>query len=641
MGYLMTALSGLSVGSLYAKHYREGTQFVDAGRHYSAALYQWAQLTNVLVIISRLGDKVLSQKLSIPLKIVRNILPVAAIPLCLIIASSKSGNYPEFAEKWNRYMPIALPPTLSERVQAICEFLAVQGGNVMRAVILVGIVALHALGDTTFAKAAIAGIVYEALDHRGYVRQDISAFVDKYMTFVNLIVGSYSGILVNCLINIVVLPFHLFTKTNEIFQAAIGRFLTPHVTISGHSLEALNAPVQDRKQMPYAEIMNILNTPLGTAEDLFRQFEIDPAHCTKWNVDLTALERCDDPDQLLQMWAAYSDQEKIAISLNRIRGDEHLSYDLLSSLFLFDPLTLRGADLPGLIDVFMTDDWGDRELIEQYALRLATRNLEELVAALKGQGSIRGSYANLSKPRENISYLIPHLRHRSSERRLESLFKLAMPVSGFTPLGVKEAAQKLFHDYLLHLAVAEAEGLSPEQSFSFANIDYETGLKRALLERRLNIVHQHAARQASSPQAGRAVRLQTQHLERSLSRGFLPSTPSDTASVDMMVEEFFDGPTREPTRREMQQQYLLTAGDTIIHIDDQAVNYNGVFSPLGFVQYVEQLLNNNTQLTAGQRHDLLGMLNREYYVNPLRKQNFQRLVLVMLGVVRVRPPQAS
>jgi hypothetical protein len=640
MGYLMTALSGLSVGSLYAKHYREGTQFVEAGRHYSAALYQWAQLTNVLVIISRLGDKVLSQKLSIPLKIVRNVLPIAAIPLCLIIASSKSGNYPQFAERWNRYIPIALPTTLSERVQAICEFLAVQGDRVMRAVILVGIVALHALGDTTFAKAAIAGIVYEALDHRGYIRQDISAFVDKYMTFVNLIVGSYSGILVNCLINIVVLPFHLFTKTNEIFQSAIGRFLTPHVTISGHSLEALNAPVQDRKQMPYAEIMNILNTPLGTAEDLFRQFEIDPAHCTKWNVDLTTLERQDDPDQLLQMWDAYSNQEKIDISLNRILEDEHLSHDLLTNGLFFDPLSLRGSHLPDLIRV-LRDDLGEREEIDQYALTLATRNLEELVTALKGQGSIRGSYENLSKPRENISYLIPHLRRRSPQGRLESLFKLAMPVSGFTPLGVKESAQKLFHDYLLRLAVAEEEGLSADQSFSLANIDYETGLKRALLERRLNIVHQHASPQAVSPQAGRGVRLQTQYLERSLSRGFLPSTPSETSSVDMMVEELFDGPSCEPTRRQMQQQYLLTVGDTLIQHNGQVIVGEGVFGPLGFGQYFQQLLNNNTQLTDAQRQELQGLFSREYNNNPLSRQNFQRLVLVMLGVVRVRPPQGA
>ena len=129
-------------------------------------------------------------------------------------------------------------------------------------------------------------LVYEALERRGYVDTRICIFMETFMPLVlcvNIVVtGRYYDI-INLTVLIRSAPKEvsnfIYYKVDVVFQAVIKGIaysIDKAEKFKGtfFSLEELEAPLVERKNLTYDEIVGILQTPPDA-------FEINPAHCSK------------------------------------------------------------------------------------------------------------------------------------------------------------------------------------------------------------------------------------------------------------------------------------------------------------------------------------------------------------------------
>lgn len=250
-----------------------------------------------------------------------------------------------------------------------------RNGDLMRAGIIVGAVALAAFDKPLFAGAALAGMGYERIEKRGWVPQKVSLFVKSYLPkliFFNMFLGM--GYKMRALA-IVVLTITQASKYQSILQKMDLLFHQIFRTKSP-TLKDIYTPVVERKKLSYNEIKTILAARPDT-------FTLNYAHCSKWGVDPDKLS--EDNQYEIQLKQNLQRSRKLLVdeackefaalfarlSLPQVVVDHisKLKYPYFAYGFL--PLSKKESDSVNLI-MWEGDSWARKQMCEDYFWSLDT-----------------------------------------------------------------------------------------------------------------------------------------------------------------------------------------------------------------------------------------------------------------------------
>lgn len=281
---VFTGFAGLGTGYQYTYFKAKEDEVKKGGNTILASFPLMGQVACVADVINRVSQIWLREAWRGTVSLISNVLPFVAIPLLLVSGIVKQGHYTECANAWNlmkhRYMP-GLPTTLSPFTVKVHHFLSDHLGKIIKVAMIVGTVALIALGQTHFAYGMLAGIAYHTLDTSGWIPRKISLFIEKYMTVILMAGGLGSTVYANRILTAVVIPTYLLpmtamAKVHAVFERCIRLFAK---SLKGPTLQDFDRPATKiNRKMSYEEMMKILN---GNESD----YEVDPSHTAKCCTD--------------------------------------------------------------------------------------------------------------------------------------------------------------------------------------------------------------------------------------------------------------------------------------------------------------------------------------------------------------------
>ena len=416
-----------------------------------------------------------------------------------IAAAVNQGDYEYGVRNLNELsrvygVPVFLPEKLSQRTLAVFSFLAENMGQIFEVSTAVSAVALIALGNPFYGVACLGALTYGVLDRNHYIPYKTSLFMERYMPTVSLFILAAGGGLFGKAYSLVVLPFYVFPDCSQYLQWKIDSIANRFFRIEGCSLEELEAPWVENRDLSFLEIKKILHD-----DD---DYELNGAHFTKHVFNFAGMPLSESFDGFFDLFDSikWGDAKYYPIIRSKLLDDERFMSYLEGQ---FPEQKLFARDLKGEVislSIEKVDECfkllADRQGLsskEEAAAFWQRNQMRELVDVLLDRSRVKGSQQDLADAKDSLSRILPYLQSLKSRIDLEdALLKLSVEGGGYCALGIKRTATELLKGAIQAYTLKNP---NLQASRVDVDVDYEFTLKRklqdlrgAILQEQYNII---------------------------------------------------------------------------------------------------------------------------------------------------------
>lgn len=606
------SLVGWSVGYTYAEAKDKENEIKQGKNYYLASFCQVAQVARVGMVISKINQAVPEYPFKRAVNVFCNIGPLLSYPVFLYCASVKHGDNEKVAKWFNgsRFAYIKLPEKLGTRSVSFMRFIAEHSGDMCRVAMIAGSIALIALGNTVYGTVVLTALSYQVLDHNGYVPRRISLFMEMYMPTISLVGLCVGGTLIVRAFSAIALSGRILPSFNVYLHHRVDAVARYFFDLKGPNLEEIDAPYKKREQMSYNEINQIL-------EASSYDFEINPSHCSHPLVELDKLPKDTAFDKLITLFDQVDWEKRFALILGKLKDDDRF-IDELSGKFP----TIAKEDLPDSAESCV-EELAQLEGIskEEFAVNYVHSQLEELVKMLKGEKRVTGLQQDLDESISDCAILLPYISSMDDPIEQEdALLKLAVEGGDYCGRGIKRAVNELMRG-ILEKGVDDPAGIMDPTS------GYEMGVMQALQNTRHTLIlaiYQLIAKQLNIPNQISQDTHGFDIYRLYFSLGFYPLTAHERRRLglnEIGLWELYD-----THRSGLYNAYKASLDDTVKSLGE-----------VNFGVYLQQIIQDNDQLSDQQKDDLLEMFterNDDTWSLEETHERFHRLMFVRLGVLR-------
>lgn len=457
MNHVIDSFAGFGTGYQYAVNKRKEDEVKQGKNYYLGAMYQAGQLGCIGNIIRKVSSIYPHHKGRLLTRLFANIFPIISLPFLLRSASIKQGQFKSSAEKWNQSKIVKKLPflkvkeTASKTTKKIMGFVAEHLGNILRVAIVIGSIAIIILGCPYFGISALTTLGYEAIDHLGWVPRKISLFMETYLPIISLSGLVLGGSLLTKAFSLISLVSYippvkrfLFEKIDLLFNKMrpSNNFIIP-------TLKDINAKVIKKKNLSFEEINKILDSK---DED----WEINPAHCSKW---VAGSEQCPTDrnfDKLLTLYKKVPWLERYDLVKNALKYDRNFIDYIEKSLGKqIDPENFKKT-FTANFDTHVTAAAAKKNVSkEKFVSNWMKKQMKILISVLKGKKRVKGSQQDLQEGINNCSKILPYLisLSRSSDendqkRFVDALITLSIDAGDYCARGIKGTTSEFIPDIL-------------------------------------------------------------------------------------------------------------------------------------------------------------------------------------------------
>lgn len=639
---------GFGTGYMYGTTKAKEDEIKQGKNYTMAGMVQGSQTMYVTNVISKIVDQVSVMPLAGAIAL--NVLPIFAIIFNTGLGLVRD-NYDGLKNTCNAYLPslLALPDTLNEHVVTVINFVSDHFGDMMRIAMVVGSVALLALGAYAYGAACLTTLTYQTVDSYGLIPRKISLFMETYMPIIALGGTALGGTVLNQIFALVYLPTFIFPVITQFIQHKVD-WVAKRIFGCNHipSLEEAEAPMQEHRNLTYIEIMEILNAN-------GKEFEADPAHYTKWVADLSSLPVDEDYNKLLNLFDTIDWTKQYEILKKKMSDDDRF-LDFLNEKFpgivIRKEISTQGVfgteevrkikadnaiirrERKALIEEYLVK-LGQAEskplTKEEYAAQWLRTQMEALTSVLKGDVRVKGSQQDLQEGINNIMKIIPHLSNlKAANDHVEledTILKLAVEGGAYCARGIKRATSEVMSAILqgkIKLDENQKKELTPQEM-------YELRVRQTLQEQRkalLDDLYKLIANEMIPNSINQDVHAYDFYRLK-MAIGFYPMTDYERAGfsfTDLLSHENF---------------VLMGALDAV-YKNYKPLNVFKELPEIDFTQYMHAVIHDeeNQSLTDDEIEALeeiwVGSNGKKWTVNQT-KEKFHRLALYMMGILRKKP----
>lgn len=622
-------LQGWALGHTQGMLEGRRLEFGAGQNDYLVASMQCGQFTAILSLVSLIATKAFVQTTADQVSKVCRRLTWLSIPLFILIGVINSGKYGAFITTCNQLFNTRFGTNVPSPVRSVCELIRDHGGKFFATATFASFVAFVALREYCIAAGLLTAMTYHVLNVNNLLPYRVSLFAERYLRIVTIVMGMMKGFILNRIFMAMLLPTCFSPRIRQVFHERIDQLSRAlfRSRLTGYRLEEFNRPISDRKNLPYDEIVRILDTAQRIA------VEVDPAHCDKLCLDLSQFPENNRYERLMELW----DQRDWAPSVAAIRGklldDERFRTAVILAHFQGE-VTIEQIDenRSHYFDLMLQQRFGnppEQQAVGDFVINWTREQLFALVQGLKGEIFVEGRKVDLEDAKEAISKIIPRLDSlaASADHRVEFediLLKLAIEGGAYCARGKKRAAEELLNSTLMQQYVpSQGEEYNPNQ-------EYETNLRTALLAKRREILGQSYENFTTTtltiPDFLRNdVHGFDNYGGHSLSRGFVPMSSYQLEKWDVSDMIFWE--CFEERRNAMIASYARDLPAAITEV-----------GMARFSDYLVDLIRRHQTLTQEQKEELIERYQEmAFHAQPdLVELRFKYLVLYMLGVVRIR-----
>lgn len=610
----INCLVGWSAGYQYCDFKTRENEAKQGKNYYISTALQASQLSTLGVIFQRVAALMPRNGFTRAAPILGNVVPLLALPLCIFTGIVKQGDYSKFAKYWNSStkLPGTLPEKLSNRAIKIINFFAEHTGDIARIAMLVGSIALIAMGSTFFGGAVLTALTYEAIDTMGWVPRKISLFMEKYMSKVALVGLLIGGSLFMQIYAACTLPTAI-PKLNRFLLHKIDRLANSFLKLkfplySGYNLEEIDAPVKERKNMTFAEINEVLDCTKT-------RYEINPAHFSKWSQDPSKMPENRRFGEMLTLFNKIDWSKKYSLVSKKLADDERF-IDSLKTQFPNVTKEVFRRD----IDIYLGKLAAAQKMTkEAYAAKWLKTQMVTLVDTLQGKTRAKGWQVDLDDALSNCGKILSYMQklNPTTDRiELEDLLlKLACEGGDYCARGIKRASSEMVNQ----ICNKKSTAYDPTK-------DYERQLYQQLYEQRSELLQQ-----AYNLIVDQILGIYPDAVKQDvhafdlyrvyLSLGFIPLTDHEREKIGLghLISWRLYGALRNQLHNEYDP--------------NKSVKKIG---ELHFATYMRSLILNNKALTETQKEQILEKYterNDGKWTVAETDFNFHRLMFVMLGIM--------
>lgn len=621
---IIDGLGGWGNGFYYAEAKRKEDEIKQGGNYYFASLFQVGQLANLGGTISKINGLFTQNPLKIPVSILCNLAPILSIPGLLYCAAVKQGQHADLAKFFNstKYAIIKAPEKLGKWTISALSFLSEHTGNMIRVAMIASSVALIALGNVAFGAATLVAIGYEAIDTMGWVPRRISLFMETYMPTVSLIGLVLSSTLIVRVFSAIALSTHILPVFGKYIHQQVDAVARYFFKLQGPSLKEIDAPLVEKKAMTLGEINTIIDISPWEFENFYK---INPAHCSTPIMDIEKLPKDNHFEKFLPLFDQINWKTKYGLIKNKLRDDDRFL------TFLVEKFPGKEKkELMKICDVNKNpvdnitpciEELAKQKGIskEEFAANWMREQMVGLVDILQGKKRVKGLQQDLDEALNECSILLPYLTSlKDPIEKEDALLKLAIEGGNYCGRGIKRVTNELIR-HIVQKGIQNGP-VNPIR-------DYEIQVLQSLQNERHMIVqnlYQILCKNGQIPAAisGDIHGLDLYRLYFSL--GFYPLTPNERKRVGLSeigVWELYN-----EYRLKAYVDYTFELHDTIEKIGHTH-----------FSNYLINIINENKQLTATQKEDLIEKwinCNDGQWTKDETIKRFQNLMFVRLGVVK-------
>lgn len=612
----LETFEGFSLGYLYAQNKAKENEVAQGKNFYAAACLQAMQIFSLATVVGKVAESTIKGSMIWPVRILCNVVPIVTLPVWVGFGAIRQGDYTPLADLCNTRLtlPFTLPQTLDNRFVKVVNFLIDHSGDMIRVAVIVGSCALIAIGQPLFGGACLAALTYQAVDEMGFVPRKVSLFIETHMSVI-----SHFGLLLtsNVLmraVSLVSLSMMLPIISKQVYYK-IDQLVRQLLPINSASLEEIEAPVVERND-PFtaAEICSIVHADSW-------EYEVNPASCSKWVVNLSNLPVDDDFTKFIPLFDSIAWHDKYPLVKLKLTRDEYF-LDYLAKEFSEIPI----EEIKQLPEAYLVRLAASKNMTpEQFAANWLREKFVVLVDGLQGKRRLSGSQQDLQDAINNTAKILPCLlalaRDGEQAEVEDYLLKLAVEGGDYCSRGVKRATSEVISS-VLHNGLRYGS----ENAFD-SDKDYELKIRQALQEQRYSIIQKYF--QAIVNEIGAFLPASVQYDVHTfdlyrlyLSFGFYPLTEYERSKfgiLEQLAWYLYSG-----VQERMYREYKL----------DEAV---GQIGQVHLGTYIQRLIESNPKLDDNQKELLLNEYtecNGGLWTVSETNQRFQRLLFVKLGILR-------
>lgn len=634
---------GWSIGYSYIVAKNKEDEVKQGKNYYLASLCQASQISALSSVISPLADSIPYAPLRISSQICKEVVPLCSWIVCPTLAAVKQGHYQTgvkaidvLAKERFPLITNKLPEKLNDQTISVCGFLSEHMGDIVRVGVLAGAAALPIIGNAYLAGAMLAPVAYQAIESRQWIPRRISSLMENYMPMISsvgLLLGG--GSLITQIGSAVSLAS--FSPTfNRFLHKKMDNLATQYIQKKDITLEEIDAPLVVDKELSFEEINRILDGKNS-------EYEINPAHCTKW-ANLSDLPEESDFQKYQTLFDSIEWDKKYSMLKRKFRDDDRF-LDILKTAFP------GKEDFADNFESYVTDmAAAEKKSKEQYLVDQLKGQMSLLIKILNGEVKVKGSQSDLEEAIHLCAQILCHLTSldlKSAKDKVEiedALLDLAVEGGDYCARGIKRTAREMVDGILQQGMKAKGESVDPI-------IDYELKLRQTLQQIRkkiiestyLKIIEATVLMLKEGPSAKMSIINQTtdphavalaqdvhtmDFQAKCLFLGFHPLTEGERNSFGMTDILQWKSPTHalREIRIEMYQLYQKILDDAVKEVGE-----------INFGNYIRQVINTNPKLSEEQREAVIDKYinhNEWKWSSEQTKMKFHRLMFVMLGILR-------
>lgn len=612
---LLEGLVGWSIGYDFLKARNKEVEIKQGKNFYLACFAQYAEISGLATVIKKINESVPKHPLKKPINLACQVSPILLLPFTLLCAAVKEGAYETVASNYNNSILayIKLPKKLGDRTIACMKFISNHVGNISQVCMIAGSVALIAMGNAAFGGAVLVALTYASIDSFGLVPQKISLFMETYMPTVSLVGTLIGGMAINKVFSACLLTTYLFPSSfNHCVHHKVDLFIRNIYNSGGVTLQEVEAPLI-RKELDFEGIKEILDRHEN-------DFEINPAHCSKWVMGSDELLQEHNFESYLDLFDRIDWKSKMHVFKKKFKEDDNF-IDFLADKF---PEVQKKEDykkeLQKNCDRYIAKLAGDENIGEdEYLANWMREQMKILVSVLVGPRRVKGLQKDLEDAKNDLAKLLPYLRSLENQVELEDMLaKLAIEGGDYCARGIKRVANELIRGVLQGgIANRSIEEIDDQVK------NYEMQIEQALQNARYKILldaYQTLMKEVHIPDDVSHDTHLFDVYRTLLSIGFYPLT--DYEGNETGIGEIVAWQTYAQNRVEMFSKYRKRLDEIIKEQNGEAY----------FIGYIHKILS-ECGLNQEQKNEILARWDGRWGFEETMKR-FHRLLYVKLGVLR-------
>lgn len=628
---------GFGTGYNFALIKGKEDEVKQGGNYTMSGAIQGVQCALALNMVDQIAEQV--SPLGIIGKVALNALSFLFLPAGAAIGNVRH-NYDGFKGLWNKFLPspIHLPEKLSPGVAVVINFLSDHLGHIAQVAIIVGSVALIILGKPIVGAACLLAIGYQAIDNYGFVPRKISLFMETYLPIIAQVGLSIGGPILMKVAALLSLPTYIFPSVSHFIQHQIDRLAHKIFSFKAPLLQDTEAPLLEKRNLNYDQIKKVLEND--------KDYQINPAHYTKWVVDQSALPVSEDYDQLVILFQSVPWERHYSLVKKKLVDDDRFKEMLKKKI----PGTTSLEEEMDNILTTLGNCENPTLTKEQFASKWTNQQMNELVKILKGEKRVKGSQRDLEDAMKSIQVIIPYLNnlnkeidklqnidpsplqatdcqalHNKSFELQDMLLKLAIEGGDYCARGIKRASGEIVSTIMQSQIMVEGHvNATPEVMF-------ELNIRQKLQEQRLRIVEGFYKMISAAFPKKLTDDVHTFDIYRTaLTLGFYPLTTYERNNVDisqLYLREYMLGLTQMVGQFGFYESY------------DPEEAFEG--EQLKFGEYIRKMIGENPLLDAAQKESIMDIFTKDsedpqysaWTTKEILKK-FHRLMFYTLGIVR-------